>query len=414
MKKLRKLEDKMQYSEIMIRYGELSTKKKNRMRFINKLKNNMEHVLSIYPDVSVKTDRDRGHVYLNGTDYHEVAESLKEIFGIQAFSPSFKVEKNVDTLVKAVQEIMTSVYKDGMTFKITAKRSDHSFELDSRALNHTLGDAVFSVLPNIKAQMKQPDINLKVVIRDEAAYISYENIRGAGGLPVGTSGKGMLMLSGGIDSPVAGYLALKRGVDIEAVHFASPPYTSPGALKKAHDLTRKLTKFGGNIQFIEVPFTEIQEEIKEKAPEAYLMTLTRRFMMRITDRIRENRNGLVIINGESLGQVASQTLESMQAINAVTATPIIRPVVTMDKLEIIDIAQKIDTFDISIQPFEDCCTIFAPDRPKTNPKIKNTEQYEKRMDVEGLVERAVAGIMVTTIQPQADSDDVDDLIDDLL
>lgn len=414
MKKLRKLEDKMQYSEIMIRYGELSTKKKNRMRFINKLKNNMEHVLSIYPDVSVKTDRDRGHVYLNGTDYHEVAESLKEIFGIQAFSPSFKVEKNVDTLVKAVQEIMTSVYKDGMTFKITAKRSDHSFELDSRALNHTLGDAVFSVLPNIKAQMKQPDINLKVEIRDEAAYISYENIRGAGGLPVGTSGKGMLMLSGGIDSPVAGYLALKRGVDIEAVHFASPPYTSPGALKKAHDLTRKLTKFGGNIQFIEVPFTEIQEEIKEKAPEAYLMTLTRRFMMRITDRIRENRNGLVIINGESLGQVASQTLESMQAINAVTSTPIIRPVVTMDKLEIIDIAQKIDTFDISIQPFEDCCTIFAPDRPKTNPKIKNTEQYEKRMDVEGLVERAVAGIMVTTIQPQADSDDVDDLIDDLL
>lgn len=414
MKKLRKLEDKMQYSEIMIRYGELSTKKKNRMRFINKLKNNMEHVLSIYPDVSVKTDRDRGHVYLNGTDYHEVAESLKEIFGIQAFSPSFKVEKNVDTLVKAVQEIMTSVYKDGMTFKITAKRSDHSFELDSRALNHTLGDAVFSVLPNIKAQMKQPDINLKVEIRDEAAYISYEDIRGAGGLPVGTSGNGMLMLSGGIDSPVAGYLALKRGVDIEAVHFASPPYTSPGALKKAHDLTRKLTKFGGNIQFIEVPFTEIQEEIKAKAPEAYLMTLTRRFMMRITDRIREDRNGLVIINGESLGQVASQTLESMQAINAVTATPIIRPVVTMDKLEIIDIAQKIDTFDISIQPFEDCCTIFAPDRPKTNPKIKNTEQYEKRMDVEGLVERAVAGIMVTTIQPQADSDDVDDLIDDLL
>ncbi|KAF1188581.1 tRNA 4-thiouridine(8) synthase ThiI [Streptococcus agalactiae] len=404
----------MQYSEIMIRYGELSTKKKNRMRFINKLKNNMEHVLSIYPDVSVKTDRDRGHVYLNGTDYHEVAESLKEIFGIQAFSPSFKVEKNVDTLVKAVQEIMTSVYKDGMTFKITAKRSDHSFELDSRALNHTLGDAVFSVLPNIKAQMKQPDINLKVEIRDEAAYISYEDIRGAGGLPVGTSGKGMLMLSGGIDSPVAGYLALKRGVDIEAVHFTSPPYTSPGALKKAHDLTRKLTKFGGNIQFIEVPFTEIQEEIKAKAPEAYLMTLTRRFMMRITDRIREDRNGLVIINGESLGQVASQTLESMQAINAVTATPIIRPVVTMDKLEIIDIAQKIDTFDISIQPFEDCCTIFAPDRPKTNPKIKNTEQYEKRMDVEGLVERAVAGIMVTTIQPQADSDDVDDLIDDLL
>ncbi|MDV6873020.1 tRNA 4-thiouridine(8) synthase ThiI, partial [Pseudomonas aeruginosa] len=182
--------------------------------------------------------------------------------------------------------------------------------------------------PNIQAQMKHPDVTLKVEIRDEAAYISYEEIKGAGGLPVGTSGKGMLMLSGGIDSPVAGYLALKRGLDIEVVHFASPPYTSPGALAKAQDLTRRLTRFGGNIQFIEVPFTEIQEEIKNKAPEAYLMTLTRRFMMRITDAIREQRKGLVIVNGESLGQVASQTLESMQAINAVTSTPIIRPVVT--------------------------------------------------------------------------------------
>ncbi|MCO4470223.1 thiamine biosynthesis protein ThiI [Streptococcus infantarius subsp. infantarius] len=404
----------MQYSEIMVRYGELSTKGKNRMRFINKLKRNMEHVLSIYPDVCVVADRDRAHIFLNGTDYVPVSESLKQIFGIQAFSPSYKVEKNLETIKKAVQDVMTDVYHEGLTFKITSKRSDHNFEMDSRELNQYLGSAVFEVLPNIQAQMKGPDVNLKVEIREEAAYLSYENIKGAGGLPVGTAGRGMLMLSGGIDSPVAGYLALKRGVDIEAVHFASPPYTSPGALKKAQDLTRKLTKFGGNIDFIEVPFTEIQEGIKEKAPEAYLMTLTRRFMMRITDRIREERNGLVIINGESLGQVASQTLESMRAINAVTATPIIRPVVTMDKLEIIDIAQKIDTFDISIQPFEDCCTIFAPDRPKTNPKIKNVEQYEKRMDVEGLVERAVAGIKVTTITPQAEHDEVDDLIDDLL
>ena len=404
----------MQYSEIMVRYGELSTKGKNRMRFINKLKHNMKHVLSIYPDVRVVADRDRAHIYLNGTDYVSVAESLKQIFGIQGFSPSYKVEKNLETIKKAVQDVMKDVYHEGLTFKITSKRSDHNFEMDSRELNQYLGSAVFEVLPDIQAQMKGPDVNLKVEIREEAAYLSYENIKGAGGLPVGTAGRGMLMLSGGIDSPVAGYLALKRGVDIEAVHFASPPYTSPGALKKAQDLTRKLTKFGGNIDFIEVPFTEIQEEIKEKAPEAYLMTLTRRFMMRITDLIREERNGLVIIYGESLGQVASQTLESMRAINAVTATPIIRPVVTMDKLEIIDIAQKIDTFDISIQPFEDCCTIFAPDRPKTNPKIKNVEQYEKRMDVEGLVERAVAGIKVTTITPQADHDEVDDLIDDLL
>ncbi|MGT2883721.1 tRNA uracil 4-sulfurtransferase ThiI [Streptococcus ferus] len=404
----------MQYSEIMVRYGELSTKGKNRMRFINQLRRNIQSVLSIYPQVTVTADRDRAHVYLNGTDYVPVAESLKQIFGIQAFSPSYKVEKEMSLLKKAVQEIMLGLYQEGMTFKISSKRSDHSFELDSRDLNQVLGAAVFEVLPTIQAQMKQPDITLKVEIRDEAAYLSYENIKGAGGLPVGTSGKGMLMLSGGIDSPVAGYLALKRGVAIEAVHFASPPYTSPGALKKAQDLTRKLTKFGGQISFIEVPFTEIQEEIKAKTPESYLMTLTRRFMMRITDAIRQQRHGLVIINGESLGQVASQTLESMQAINAVTKTPVIRPVVTMDKLEIIELAQTIDTFEISIQPFEDCCTIFAPDRPKTNPKLKNVEQYEERLDVDGLVARAVAGITVSDIGPELASDPVDDLIADLL
>lgn len=405
----------MQYSEIMIRYGELSTKGKNRMRFINKLRKNIQEALSIYPEVTVYFDRDRGHVYLHGADYQAVSESLKKIFGIQNFAPSYRVEKSISVLKDAVQTIMKDIYKDGMTFKIAARRSDHSFELDSRDLNQVLGDAVFDVLPNVQVQMKKPDITLRVEIRSDAAYISHEEIRGAGGLPVGTAGKGMLMLSGGIDSPVAGYLALKRGVDIEAVHFASPPYTSPGALKKAQDLTRKLTAFGGNITFIEVPFTEIQEEIKEKTPEAYLMTLTRRFMMRITDRIREERGGLVIINGESLGQVASQTMESMQAINAVTNTPVIRPVVTMDKLEIIDIAEKIDTFNISIQPFEDCCTIFAPDRPKTNPKIKNVEQYEQRLDVEGLVERAVAGIMVTTITPKEETaDEVDQLLADIL
>ncbi|MBF0787814.1 MULTISPECIES: tRNA uracil 4-sulfurtransferase ThiI [unclassified Streptococcus] len=404
----------MQYSEIMIRYGELSTKGKNRMRFITKLRANIKDVLSIYPAVKVMADRDRAHVYLHGTDYKPVAESLQKIFGIQNFSPSYKIEKSVPALIMAVQEIMADIYQEGMTFKVSSKRSDHHFELDSRELNQVLGNAVFEAIPNVQARMKAPDIELRVEIRAEAAYISYETIRGAGGLPVGTSGKGMLMLSGGIDSPVAGYLALKRGVDIEAVHFASPPYTSPGALKKAQELTRKLTKFAGNIQFIEVPFTEIQEEIKAKAPEAYLMTLTRRFMMRITDRIREERGGLVIINGESLGQVASQTLESMQAINAVTNTPIIRPVVTMDKLEIIDIAERIDTFAISIQPFEDCCTIFAPDRPKTNPKIKNVEQYESRLDVEGMVERAVRHIIVTEITPQAEQDEVDEWIQDLL
>jgi thiamine biosynthesis protein ThiI len=262
--------------------------------------------------------------------------------------------------------------------------------------------------------MKKPDIDLRVEIRPDFAYLSHEMIKGAGGLPVGTAGKGMLMLSGGIDSPVAGYLALKRGVEIEAVHFASPPYTSPGALQKAKDLASKLTVFGGDIQFIEVPFTEIQEEIKEKVPMPYLMTVTRRFMMRVVDEIRARRHGQVIINGESLGQVASQTLGSMTAINAVTTTPVIRPVVTMDKLEIIELAEKIDTFNISIQPFEDCCTIFAPPQPKTKPKLENAEKFEARMDINNLVKRAVDGIMVSQITGEMQVDALEAAIQDLL
>ena len=200
------------------------------------------------------------------------------------------------------------------------------------------------------------------------------------------------MLSGGIDSPVAGYLALKRGVDIEAVHFASPPYTSPGALKKAHDLTRKLTKFGGNIQFIEVPFTEIQEEIKAKAPEAYLMTLTRRFMMRIAEKVAERTKSGAIVTGECLGQVASQTMEAMRATTAVTTLPILRPVVGMDKEEIVRIARKINTFETSILPYEDCCTVFTPRHPRLRPVLGELEAAEAALDVEGLVKAAVDGI----------------------
>lgn len=388
----------MEYSEILIRYGELSLKGKNKNRFIGRLAMNMRQTLSHYPNLKIATDRDRGHIYLNGEDSQAVISDLKKVFGIQNFSPAYKVEKEIGALKAAVREVMQEIYVDGMTFKINAKRSDHDFEYDTNQLHQELGNAVFDVLPQIKAKMKNPDVILRVEIRKDAAFISYETIKGALGLPVGTSGKGMLMLSGGIDSPVAGYLAMKRGVEIEAVHFASPPYTSEGSLKKAKDLTQKLTNYCGKIKFIEVPFTEIQETIKENAPTAYLMTLTRRFMMRVVDEIRKERKGLVIINGESLGQVASQTLESMQAINEVTHTPVIRPVITMDKTEIIEISEQIDTFDISIRPFEDCCTIFAPPSPKTRPNIEHVHSYEARMDVEGLVKRCVEGIRIETIE----------------
>lgn len=401
----------MQYTEIMVRYGELSTKGKNRRSFIMQLAQNVRGALMDFPAIKIHADRDRMHLILNGEDSTQVIPKLKKVFGIQTFSPSIRVEKNLEALKATTEEIMETIYTGKETFKVTAKRSDHSFELDSHGIQQFLGNVVVDRFPNIRVQMKRPDINLRVEIRRDGAYLSYETIKGAGGLPVGCSGKGMLMLSGGIDSPVAGYLAMKRGVEIEAVHFASPPYTSEQALQKAKDLTEKLTPYVGSIQFIEVPFTEIQEEIKQHTPQGYWMTLTRRMMLRLTDAIREIRHGLVIINGESLGQVASQTLHSMVAINEVTSTPIIRPVVTMDKTEIIELAEKIDTFELAIQPFEDCCTIFAPPQPKTRPKMDKVLELEKRLDIEGMMARCLAGLKIEAISAAQSETQVEEFAD---
>ena len=403
----------MKYTEIMVRYGELSTKGKNRKTFIMQLAQNVKRALADFPALKIHADRDRMHILLNGEDSEEVIPKLSKVFGIQNFSPSIRIEKEMPAIRAMVQEVVREVYTPGKTFKITAKRSDHSFELDSNGLNQELGGAVIEAIPEIQVQMKKPDINLRIEIRKDAA-LSYETIRGAGGLPVGTSGRGMLMLSGGIDSPVAGYLAMKRGVEVEAVHFASPPYTSEQALQKAKDLAGKLVPYVGTIQFIEVPFTEIQEEIKRVVPQGYLMTITRRLMLRLTDAIREMRKGLVIINGESLGQVASQTLQSMVAINEVTSTPIIRPVVSMDKTEIIEIAEKIDTFELAIQPFEDCCTIFAPPQPKTRPRLDKAQDYEARLDLEGLMARALEGLKITEISAETAKDKQEDEFADFL
>ncbi|HCY9031280.1 TPA: tRNA 4-thiouridine(8) synthase ThiI [Enterococcus faecalis] len=404
----------MKYTEIMVRYGELSTKGKNRKTFIMQLAQNVKRALADFPALKIHADRDRMHILLNGEDSEEVIPKLSKVFGIQNFSPSIRIEKEMPAIRAMVQEVVREVYTPGKTFKITAKRSDHLFELDSNGLNQELGGAVIEAIPEIQVQMKKPDINLRIEIRKDAAYLSYETIRGAGGLPVGTSGRGMLMLSGGIDSPVAGYLAMKRGVEVEAVHFASPPYTSEQALQKAKDLAGKLVPYVGTIQFIEVPFTEIQEEIKRVVPQGYLMTITRRLMLRLTDAIREMRKGLVIINGESLGQVASQTLQSMVAINEVTSTPIIRPVVSMDKTEIIEIAEKIDTFELAIQPFEDCCTIFAPPQPKTRPRLDKAQDYEARLDLEGLMARALEGLKITEISAETAKDKQEDEFADFL
>lgn len=387
----------MEITELMIRYGELSTKGKNKKIFIKKLNKNVTKKLKKFDKLKVSYNRDRMHVKLHGEDAETVISELNDVFGIQSFSPVVRVDKSVDAAKEAVVQMIQNNHSPGMSFKINTRRSDHTFEYDTNEINRMLGTAVEEAIEDVHVKMKEPTVTVRVEVRKRGIFISVDTLQGLGGLPVGSSGKGMLMLSGGIDSPVAGYLSLRRGMEIEAVHFHSPPYTSPQALKKAKDLTTKLARFAGEITFIEVPFTEIQEQIKKEVPDEYSMTVTRRMMMRLTDEIRRKRNGLAIVNGESLGQVASQTLESMLAINAVTCTPVLRPLISTDKNDIIDIAKQIDTYELAVQPFEDCCTIFAPSRPKTKPKLQKVEGFESALDIEGLMNRALEGMKLEKI-----------------
>lgn len=402
-------------TRILIRYGELSTKGRNKKMFTQKLASNIKKALVDYPRVKVIPDYDFMYLDLHEAPEEAVIEKVKPIFGIQSISPVYTVEKDMEVAKKVVLDLLSQEDLEGKTFKIMTRRSDHTFEMDTNQINLFLGDAVLEAFPDIKVQLKQPDIMVRIDVRREHLMVSLKTIQGAGGLPVGTSGRVMLMLSGGIDSPVAGYLAMKRGMEIQCVHFASPPYTSPQALEKTKLLAAKIARFGGSIQFLTVPFSRIQEEIKKSVPEAYLMTIMRRFMLRITDQLRENARALAIANGESVGQVASQTLDSMVAINDVTNTPIIRPVATMDKLDIIKVAEEIDTFELSIQPFEDCCTVFAPPSPKTKPKLEKARQYEARLDVEGLIKEAVEGTVIEEITAnyttpvETASQEIDDL-----
>ena len=402
-------------TRILIRYGELSTKGRNKKMFTQKLASNIKKALVDFPQVKVIPDYDFMYLDLHEAPEEAVIEKVKPIFGIQSISPVYIVEKDMEVAKKVVLDLLSQEDLEGKTFKIMTRRSDHTFEMDTNQINLFLGDAVLEAFPDIKVQLKQPDITVRIDVRREHLMVSLKTIQGAGGLPVGTSGRVMLMLSGGIDSPVAGYLAMKRGMEIQCVHFASPPYTSPQALEKTKLLAAKIARFGGSIQFLTVPFSRIQEEIKKSVPGAYLMTIMRRFMLRITDQLRENARALAIANGESVGQVASQTLDSMVAINDVTNTPIIRPVATMDKLDIIKVAEEIDTFELSIQPFEDCCTVFAPPSPKTKPKLEKARQYEARLDVEGLIKEAVEGTVIEEITAnyttpvETASQEIDDL-----
>ncbi|MCH1627584.1 tRNA uracil 4-sulfurtransferase ThiI [Fredinandcohnia quinoae] len=379
----------MEYDRILIRFGEISTKGRNRHQFIEQLRKNIQTKLSDYKKITIHKTRDRIYLKLNGESHEEIINGLKGIFGIQSFSLAMKVESEINLIKAGALAAYQQLENKGITFKISAKRSDKTFPLNTNELNYELGSHLLKNIEGLKVDVHNPDVNIKVEVRKGVTYITCKDIPGAGGLPVGISGKAMLMLSGGLDSPVAGFLSMKRGLEIEAVHFYSPPYTSERSRQKVVDLAQELTEFSGSIKLHIVPFTEIQQVIQQQIPENYTLISTRRLMLKIADEIRKLNNGLAIATGESLGQVASQTLESMFVINEVTSTPMIRPLISTDKTEIIEIARKINTYDISIRPFEDCCTIFTPASPKTKPKLDRVKYYESFTDFEGLIADAI-------------------------
>lgn len=371
----------MLYDHIVIRYGELSLKGKNRKIFTNQLHENVRSKLKAYPEVKIKNTRDRMIIILNGLDPEPIINICRSIFGIQNLSLAIKSENEVEK-IKASALYALQEANDVKTFKITTRRANKDFPIGSQEFNHVLGSHLLVNTDDVTVDVHNPDIELHVDIRKEATYITSQRINGAGGLPVGTSGRSLLLLSGGIDSPVAGYLAMRRGVKIEAVHFYSPPYTSEAAKQKVLDLANELARFGHDVNVHIVPFTALQQKIYREIPHGYSMTVMRRMMLRISEAIAKREGILSITTGESLGQVASQTMESMHAINAVTNYPIIRPLIAMDKNAIIDIAKEINTYDISVRPYEDCCTIFVPKAPKTKPKLEKVLLYEEKLDVD--------------------------------
>ena len=374
---------------ILIKYGELSTKKGNRNFFINTLYNNIKNKLSSF-DVKIHKDRARMYIEFNDDDLNVIKSVVDKIFGIHSYHIAYKIDSDVDVIKN---ELLNIVSKEKFsTFKIETKRSDKSFPIHSQDFNRVLGGLLLKNIDNISVDVHNPDLWIKVEIREKKSFIYFNSFNGSGGYPVGTQPRGMLMLSGGIDSPVAGYLAMKRGIVLDAVYFEAIPHTSIEARNKVITLCKKLSNYTDNINLHIVNFTPIQEAIYKNCREDYCITIMRRMMYRITEKIAKTHKGYVIVNGESVGQVASQTLTSMSVINNVTNMPVIRPVACLDKLEIIDIARKIDTYETSIIPYEDCCTVFVPRHPVINPRLDTSIVEENKFDFNSMIEEAVDNI----------------------
>ena len=387
---------------IIIKYGELTTKHDNINFFIKTLKNNIESSLS---GIDNKITYDVGRMFIETDKYDEVVKKLTNTFGIHEINIAYEIDdRSLDNISKVLIELLSD--KEFNTFKVVTKRSDKSYPVKSMDVSKSLGGVVLKNKKTVKVDVNNPELLINVEIRNNKAYLYFEKVEGIGGYPVGTLGKGMLMLSGGIDSPIAGYLAMKRGIRIEGVYFDSPPHTSIDAKNKVLELASILSSYSGYVKLHVIHFTEIQEAIYRYCPKEYMITIMRRMMYRIAEKLAHKNNCKAIINGESVGQVASQTLTSMAAINEVIKMPVLRPVCCYDKIEIIDLAKKIGTYDVSIRPFQDCCTIFVPEHPVINPEIEKAREYEQAFDFETLINEAVKNDEVVKLPLENKFDDI--------
>lgn len=386
----------MKYDHIMIRYGELSTKGKNKKDFIRILAKNIKSALLTFDKLSYDVRYDHIYIVLNGEENtDDIIHVLQSVSGIHAISLVMKIDDDIEEIKKTSLEIIRK--EIGSTFKIRAKRANKAYPIISDKVIRIVAEVILSQT-TLKVDVHNPDILLNIEIREEGAYLFTDTIKCSGGYPLGIIGKAMMMISGGIDSPVASYLLLKRGVKIECIHFASPPYTNIGVIEKLKDILSVLNTFQSDIKLSIIPFTKIQEAIYANSDESYAITIMRRMMYRIAEKLAIMRRCSIIANGESIGQVASQTLESMKVINECIKIPVIRPLATYDKLDIIKIAKMIETYDISIRPFEDCCTIFSPKNPKTKPKLSECEYFENLFDYKSLIDEAIQNVEIICIK----------------
>ena len=391
-------ENMTMFDMILIRYGEMTIKKDNYKQFYKKMVENIKFKLKEFERIRCEAQPYRFYIYLNGEDYTKIIEKLNEICGLYSYSLCKKVSKDIDSIASYASVLINRYASENKignyTFKVECARSDKNYPLTSLEISKSVASKVLPNLTNVKVDVHNPDICLHIDFRFEAVYLYVNEIMGLGGYPASIQGSALSMMSGGLDSPVSTFLAIKKGVNVSCIHFFSPPYTTHSALQKVIDLIRRLSIYSAKekIDLYIVPFTKIQDKIHENADNAYMVTLMRRAMYKIASIVCKENGIDAIINGESIGQVASQTLESMNVVNEVTNIPIIRPLATYDKEDIIKISKKIDCFDISIRPYEDCCTVFVPKHPVIKPKLDDVKGEENKAQIEEEIQEALKNI----------------------